>query len=70
MTPYTASDRVWGTGTAIMEAKLEHQLAGIVHGPLFQVFSDMKKAYDSLDIGICMEILRGYGLGPKLQRLL
>ena len=53
-----------GRGTAIMEAKLEQQLARIVHEPFFQVFLDVKKAYDSLDQGICMEILREYGLGP------
>ena len=53
-----------------MEAKLEQQLAQIFHEPLLQVFIDVRKAYDSLDRGICMEILRGYGLGPNLQRLL
>ena len=58
------------TGTAIMEAKLEQQLAGIVHNPLFQVFLHVKKSYDSLDRGRCMEILRDYGLGTRLQRLL
>ena len=55
---------------AIMEAKLEQQLAGIVHKPLLQVFVDVQKAYDSLDRGIYMEILWGYGLGPNLQQLL
>ena len=49
---------------------MEHQLAGIVHEPLFQVFIDMRKAYDDLYRGRRMEIIRGYGLGPKLQRLL
>ena len=33
-----------GTGTAIMEAKLEQHLAGIVHEPLFQVFLNVRKA--------------------------
>ena len=53
-----------------METKLEQQLAGVVHDPLLQVFIDVRKAYESLDRGICVEILRGYGLGPKLQWLL
>ena len=53
-----------------MEAKLEQQLAGIVHYPLFQVLIDVQKAYGSLDRGRCMEILGGYDLGPKIQRLL
>ena len=33
-----------GTSTAIMEAKMEQQLARIVHKPLFQVFLDVRKA--------------------------
>ena len=43
-----------GAGKAIMEAKMEQQIAGIVHKPLFQVFLDVRKAYDLLDQGICM----------------
>ena len=49
---------------------MEQQLAGIVHEPLFQVFLDVRKSYDSLDRGRCMEILLAYGLGPRLQQLL
>ena len=59
--------QVSGTGTAIMESKLEQQLAGIFHEPLFQVLLDVRKDYNSLDQGRCMEILREYGLGPRLQ---
>ena len=59
-----------GTGTAIVEAKLEQQLAGIVQETLFQVFLEVRKACDSLDQVIYMEILREYGLGPQLQKLL
>ena len=59
-----------GTGKATMGANLAKKLAGIVHEPLFQGFIDVRKAYNSLDIGRCMEIIRGYGLGPNPQRLL
>ena len=59
-----------GAGTEIMEAKLEQQLAGIIHETFFQVFLDVRKAYFSLDRGRCMEILLEYGLGSRLQRLL
>ena len=38
----------WGTGTATSEEKLVRQLAGIFHGPIFQVFLDLQKAYESL----------------------
>ena len=48
---------------AIMEEKLEQQLAGIFHEPLFQAFVDVQKTYEYLDRGICMEIIRGYVLG-------
>ena len=42
-----------------MEENLEHKLAGIVHEPLFQVFIDVQKAYNSLYRVRYMEILRG-----------
>ena len=53
-----------------MEANLAHQLDGISHKPLFQVFLDVHKAYRYMDRGRCLEIFRGYRLGPKLTRLL
>ena len=34
------------TGTVIIEATLDQQLAGIFHKPLFQVSVDVRKAYD------------------------
>ena len=46
-----------GMGTATLESKLAYQLVDIVHELLFQVFLDVRKAYDSLDRGRCMEIL-------------
>ena len=55
---------------AFMEAKMEQKLVGIVHTALFQVFIDTHKVYDSLDIGRCMEIICGYGLGPTMKQLL
>ena len=43
---------------------------GLCHEPIFQVLLYVSKAYDSLDIGRFMEILRGYGIKPNLQILL
>ena len=57
-------------GTLTLEEKMDQYLTGLCHEPLLQVFLDVRKAYDSLDRGSCMEILRGYGLGYNLQRLL
>ena len=36
----------WGTGTAIMEVKLNQQLAWVDQAPLYQIYLDIKKAYN------------------------
>ena len=56
-----------GAVISIMEAKPEKQLAGVFHEPIFQVFLDFRKAYNSLDQWRCMKIIREYGLGPRLD---
>ena len=38
-----------GTGTAMLEANLAQHLARLAHKPIFQVFLDVRKAYNSLD---------------------
>ena len=53
-----------------MESKLAQQLAGLAHEPLLHIFMDVRKAYDSMERGCFLEILRGYGMGPNLARLL
>ena len=50
---------VRGAVTATVEAKLAQQMAGILHEPLFQVFLDLKSAYDYFYRTWCMEILWG-----------
>ena len=59
-----------GTSTAIIEAKLLQQLAAIEQVPLYEIFLDLKKAYDALDRERTLEILKGYGVGPAVLRLL
>ena len=56
--------------TSTTEAKFDQQLSGMVHKPLFQVFLYVKKSYESLYRGICMDILRGYDIDLNLHRLL
>jgi len=58
-----------GMGTATIEAKLAQQLAWMEQEPLYQVFVDLRKAYDHLDRERCLAIMTGYGVGPKLLRL-
>jgi hypothetical protein len=58
-----------GMGTAIMEVKLNQQLAWVDQAPLYQIYLDLKKAYDALNQTRCLIILAGYGVGPNLLRL-
>ena len=53
-----------------MDANLVQKLVGLAHKPLFQVFLDVRKAYDSFKRYRCLELLGGYGMGPNLERLL
>ena len=59
-----------GAGTATLEENFAQQLAGIAHEPLFRVFLDVRKAYDSLYRGRCMEIMMGYRMGSRTSRLI
>ena len=57
-------------GTGIMEAKLVQQLAHREQCPLFGVFLDLRKVYDAMDRGRCLDILRGAGVGTKTIRII
>ena len=59
-----------GCGTAVLEAKLVQQLAYLRQTPLYTIFLDLRKAYDAMDRGRCIEILEGYGVGPNMLRLI
>jgi len=59
-----------GTGTAIMEAKLLSQLQCRSDEPLYMIFLDLKKAYDTLDRKQAMRILEAYGVGCNLRRII
>jgi hypothetical protein len=59
-----------GTEMATIEAKLAQHLAWMGQEPLYQVFVNLRKAYDHLDQERCLAIMTGYGVGPKLLRLL
>ena len=59
-----------GTGTALIEAKLRMQLTMRTCTPLFMIFLDLKKAYDTLDRTQAIRILEGYGVGPRLIQII
>ena len=58
-----------GTGTTYLEAKLLRKLTIMKEEFLYEVFLNLRKAYDVLDLDKCMEILVGYGLGPQTKIL-
>ena len=59
-----------GTGTATLEAKLLQQLTAMKEEFLYVIFLNLTKAYDSLDRSRSLEILKGYGVGVRVQRML
>jgi hypothetical protein len=56
--------------TAIIEAKLEMQLAEVEGRVYHQVFLDLSKAYDTVDRPRLFEILEAYGVGVRLMNVL
>jgi hypothetical protein len=59
-----------GTGTGIIEAKLAQQLAHLEQMPFFGVFINLRKAFDAMDRGRCLEILALHRVGPKMLCLI
>ncbi len=46
---------------ALVEPKLAQQLAWRNQCPLYEIYVDLKKAYDAIDRGHMMKILKAYG---------
>ncbi len=59
-----------GTGTGIIEAKLAQQLAHLEQTPFFGNFIDLRKAFNTMDRGRCLEILALHRVGPKMLHLI
>ena len=59
-----------GTGTATLEAKLLQQLASLRKEVLYVISMDLHNSYDALDRFRCLEILEGYGVGPRAFQIL
>ena len=59
-----------GMGTATLKVKLLQNLITMRETILHAIFLYLRKAYDALDREICLDILAGYGLGPRTIRIL
>jgi hypothetical protein len=59
-----------GTGTGMIEAKLVQQLAHLEQMPFFGIFIDLRKVFDSMDLGRCLEILALHVAGLQMLRLI
>ena len=53
-----------------MELQLAQELDSIDQVPLFLVFLDLSKEYDTMDRGRLIQTLEGYGAGPRIYDLL
>eukprot|EP00979_Chaetoceros_neogracilis_P016340 scaffold7755_cov149-Chaetoceros_neogracile.AAC.1 len=53
-----------------MEVKLLAQMRCRTDEPLFMIFLDLKKAYDTLNRPQAMRILEKYGVGPNVLRII
>ena len=58
-----------GTSTAIMEVKLQQEVAAMLRTILFQVYLDLTKAYDTLDRDRTLKTMKEYGVGSRLSAL-
>jgi hypothetical protein len=59
-----------GTCTATVKAKLAMHLARQSGKPYFMVFLDLKKACDTVDRKRTLDILKGYGAGINVRRII
>ena len=56
-----------GTYTAIGEAKMRMQIEACTSSPVYQVYLDLSKAYDSIDRDRTLKIMEKYKIGPNIR---
>ena len=61
---------VIGTGTATLEAKIIQQLIAMGETVLHFIFLNLRKAYNAMYRDCCLDILAGYGVGPRTLHIL
>ena len=56
---------VWVTRTSSIEANIIQQLTSMMEVVLYEIFLDLHKVYNALESYLCLDILEGYGMGPR-----
>ena len=59
-----------GKGTTTLKAKLIHHLIAMRYTVIHYIFLDLRKSYDTLGRDCCLDILSGYGVGPRTLLIL
>ena len=59
-----------GTGTTTIEVKLIEQVEALKEAVFHAIFLGLHKAYDALDMSMCLGILEGFGGGTRALHLL
>ena len=57
-----------GCHTAIGETKLKMQIAACEFDTIYQIFLDIRKAYDYIARNCVLLLLEKYGVGPNVRR--
>ena len=57
-----------GTNTAIGETKVRMQMVSMSSETTYQIYLDLRKAYDSIDRGRVLQIMKKYKVGKNLRR--
>jgi Reverse transcriptase (RNA-dependent DNA polymerase) len=55
-----------GTRTAIMQVKLLMQKVQQDSNPMYMIFLDLQKAYNSINLSCILQLLQQYGVGPNM----
>ena len=59
-----------GTGTSSLKVKLIQKVMDTREEVLYVIFLDLHKVYDALESSRLLDILEGYGMGPRYIFLL
>jgi Reverse transcriptase (RNA-dependent DNA polymerase) len=60
----------WGTRTAIMHVKLMMKQVQQDSNPMYMVFLDLKKAYNTINCNQMLELLQQYGVRPNMLHII